>query len=93
MEATSGSRFRGGFRLVLQSGASGYCGIVCTCTGQDWTLYRCFDSKVEVSESEDEVTYNQRLEAEIDGQGTSQALLLECIILTGVMDSKLDHES
>ena len=55
------------------------------CTGQDWVLYRCFDSKVEVSESEDEVTYNQRLEAEIDGRGTSQALLLECI--HGVMES------
>ena len=75
MEATSRPRQRGRLaqaRIVIPTSYT----IMKQWHCQDWTLFRCFDSKVELSESEDEVTYNQRLEAELDGVGTSQALLL-----------------
>ena len=37
---------------------------------QGWTLYRVFDSKVELSESEEEVAYEASAGIDLDGEGT-----------------------
>ena len=43
---------------------------------QDWTLYKVFDSKVELSESEEEMTYECSTGIEVDGEGTRSLLKL-----------------
>ena len=43
---------------------------------QDWELFKVFDSKEEVSESEDEEEYEMRTAVELDGAGTREVLLL-----------------
>ena len=84
VETTSRSGLGGGRRLTIQNCFHGNI-LESTCIHckpcQDWVLYRCFDSKVELSESEDETTYDQRLEAELDGHGTAQALLLGYVLV------------
>ncbi|CAE7815167.1 unnamed protein product [Symbiodinium sp. CCMP2456] len=41
---------------------------------EDWELFKCFDSRVEVSESEDEVEFNFGSEVGLDGAGTNGVL-------------------
>ncbi|CAE7433913.1 unnamed protein product [Symbiodinium sp. CCMP2592] len=42
----------------------------------DWQLFKVFDSKEELTESESEEEYEMRTAVELDGAGTREVLLL-----------------